>query len=107
MGYRYQGGCSGKDRSQPVTLEELRQSMIEGIGTDFGLRSARWMSRFGDGFRQVKKCRYARVFLLGDAAHTHSPIGGQGLNLWCSGCSEFRLEIGHGCHRQSFCFFTR
>ena len=69
------------DRSAPVTLEELRHAMIEGIGSDFGLRSARWMSRFGDGFRQVKNYRYQRVFLVGDAAHTHSPIGGQGLNL--------------------------
>lgn len=70
-----------QDRYAPVTLEELRQAMIEGIGTDFGLCSARWLSRFGDGFRQVQQYRHQRVFLLGDAAHTHSPIGGQGLNL--------------------------
>ncbi len=70
-----------RDRYAPVTLDELRQAMIEGIGTDFGLRAARWLSRFGDSFRQVNQYRYQRVFLLGDAAHTHSPIGGQGLNL--------------------------
>lgn len=82
------------DRSQPVTLEELRQAMIEGIGTDFGLRSARWMSRFGDGFRQVKKYRYRRVFLLGDAAHTHSPIGGQGLNLGVQDAVNLGWKLG-------------
>lgn len=69
------------DRSAPVTLAELRQMLIEGLGTDFGLRQARWMSRFTDGFRQVAEYRHGRVFLAGDAAHTHAPIGGQGLNL--------------------------
>lgn len=69
------------DRNAPVTLEELRQTMLEGLGTDFGLRHARWMSRFTDGFRQAAAYRHGRVFLAGDAAHTHAPIGGQGLNL--------------------------
>lgn len=82
------------DRSQPVTLEELRKAMLEGIGKDFGLRSSRWMSRFGDGFRQVKKYRYQRVFLLGDAAHTHSPIGGQGLNLGIQDAVNLGWKLG-------------
>lgn len=82
------------DRSAPVTLDELRQTMIEGIGTDFGLRSARWMSRFSDGFRQVTKYRYGRVFLLGDAAHTHSPIGGQGLNLGVQDAMNLGWKLG-------------
>ncbi len=82
------------DRTAPVTLEEVRQAMMEGIGTDFGLQSARWMSRFGDGFRQVKKYRYQRVFLLGDAAHTHSPIGGQGLNLGVQDAVNLGWKLG-------------
>ncbi|MER6762734.1 MULTISPECIES: FAD-dependent monooxygenase [Amycolatopsis] len=69
------------DRRAPVTLDELRETMIDGIGTDYGLREARWMSRFSDGCRQADEYRSGRVFLAGDAAHTHSPIGGQGLNL--------------------------
>ena len=69
------------DRSARVSLAELRQAMLEGIGDDYGLREARWTSRFTDGFRQVDRYRNGRVFLAGDAAHTHSPIGGQGLNL--------------------------
>ncbi|MGF6883578.1 2-polyprenyl-6-methoxyphenol hydroxylase-like FAD-dependent oxidoreductase [Nocardia sp. GAS34] len=69
------------DRTAPVTLDELREVMREGLGTDYGLREARWMSRFADGFRQVTEYRRGRVFLAGDAGHTHSPIGGQGLNL--------------------------
>ncbi|AVS96104.1 3-(3-hydroxyphenyl)propionate hydroxylase [Paracidovorax avenae] len=69
------------DSKARVTLGELREAMSDGLGTDFGLRSARWMSRFTDGFRQAARYRRGRVFLAGDAAHTHSPIGGQGLNL--------------------------
>ncbi|WP_280470603.1 FAD-dependent monooxygenase [Nocardia farcinica] len=69
------------DRTAPVTLEELREVMREGLGTDYGLSGARWMSRFSDGFRHVTDYRHGRVFLAGDAGHTHAPIGGQGLNL--------------------------
>lgn len=69
------------DRSAPVTLDELREVMHDGLGTDYGLRDARWASRFSDGFRQATHYRRGRVFLAGDAAHTHAPIGGQGLNL--------------------------
>lgn len=87
------------DRSAQVTLEELRQAMIEGIGTDFGLHTARWMSRFGDGFRQVTKYRYQRVFLLGDAAHTHSPIGGQGLNLGIQDAMNLGWKLGQVLNR--------
>ncbi|WP_405163643.1 FAD-dependent monooxygenase [Nocardia sp. NBC_01499] len=69
------------DRNAPVTLDELREVMRDGLGTDYGLSAARWMSRFSDGFRQITEYRQGRVFLAGDAGHTHSPIGGQGLNL--------------------------
>lgn len=69
------------DRTAPVSLAELREVMQDGLGTDYGLREARWASRFSDGFRQAEHYRRGRVFLAGDAGHTHAPIGGQGLNL--------------------------
>jgi hypothetical protein len=69
-----------KAGSEP-TLEELRAPLVALYGQDFGLRRARWLSRFTDATRQAASYRSGRVLLAGDAAHIHSPMGGQGLNL--------------------------
>jgi 2-polyprenyl-6-methoxyphenol hydroxylase-like FAD-dependent oxidoreductase len=69
------------DRSAPPTLDEVRQQLRAFAGTDFGVHSPRWLSRFGDAARQAERYRVGRVLLAGDAAHVHSPVGGQGLNL--------------------------
>ncbi|WP_437322066.1 monooxygenase [Sorangium sp. So ce385] len=69
------------DRSEPVTLDELRGSVRRILGTDFGMRGARWLSRFGNATRLAERYRVGRAFLAGDAAHIHFPMGGQGLNV--------------------------
>lgn len=60
-------------------MEELRAGLHHVYGTDFGLRSASWISRFTDATRQAAAYRNGRVLIAGDAAHIHPPQGGQGM----------------------------
>ncbi|MER7131129.1 FAD-dependent monooxygenase [Streptosporangium saharense] len=69
------------DRDAPVTFETLRETFVRIAGTDYGMHSPRWVSRYGDAARQAERYRVGRVLLAGDAAHIHFPAGGQGLNM--------------------------
>ena len=62
------------------TLRDLSEALIAVRGTDYGVHSPTWISRFTDTTRQAASYREGRVLLAGDAAHVHYPVGGQGLS---------------------------
>jgi 3-(3-hydroxy-phenyl)propionate hydroxylase len=61
------------------TLRDLSEALIAVWGTDYGVHSPTFISRFTDMARQAVSYRNGRVLLAGDAAHVHYPVGGQGL----------------------------
>ncbi len=68
-------------RTGEPTLRDLSEALIAVYGTDYGIHSPTWISRFTDMARQAASYRKGRVLLAGDAAHVHYPVGGQGLNI--------------------------
>ena len=66
--------------SEP-TIDDLREGLVAVYGTDYGIHGLTWITRFTDMTRQAAAYRAGRVLLAGDAAHIHSPVGGQGLNI--------------------------
>lgn len=76
------------------TLKELRQGLIEVFGTDFGVHSPTWLSRFTDATRQAASYRVGRVLLAGDAAHVHSPSGGVGIGLGVQDAVNLGWKLG-------------
>ncbi len=83
------------------TLRDLSEALIAVYGTDYGIHSPTWISRFTDMTRQAAAYRKGRVLLAGDAAHVHSPIGGQGLNTGVQDAVNLGWKLAQVVHRTS------
>ena len=86
--------------SEP-TLRDLREGLIAVYGTDYGIHSPTWITRFTDVTRQAAAYRDRRVLLAGDAAHVHSPVGGQGLNTGVQDAVNLGWKLAQVVHRTS------
>lgn len=76
------------------TLADLSRCLIGVFGTDFGVHNPTWLSRFTDATRQAVSYRQGRVLLAGDAAHVHSPTGGQGIGLGLQDAVNLGWKLG-------------
>jgi 2-polyprenyl-6-methoxyphenol hydroxylase-like FAD-dependent oxidoreductase len=77
----------------PVADAEVSDILRRAMGTDYGIASISWRSRFHCDERQVRSYRHGRVFLAGDAAHVHSPMGGQGMNTGIQDAANLAWKI--------------
>src|SRR5262249_12260281 len=75
------------------TLDDLSQALTAVWGTDFGVHSPTWISRFTDMTRQAAAYRAGRVLLAGDAAHVHPPHGGPGPNTGVQGARNLGWKL--------------
>jgi 2-polyprenyl-6-methoxyphenol hydroxylase-like FAD-dependent oxidoreductase len=98
----YRVMCWDRDRQEPdnvpVEVQDVRAVLKAVHGTDFGLHDPRWMSRFHSDERQVPQYRVGRVFLAGDAAHVHSPAGGQGMNTGMQDAANLSWKLAGAVH---------
>ncbi|ARH94496.1 FAD-dependent monooxygenase [Streptomyces sp. MOE7] len=85
-------------REVPVTEDEIRHGLSTVFGTRVHLLELRYASRITNASRQVEQYRHGRVFLAGDAAHVHLPLGGQGMNTGMQDAFNLGWKLGAAVH---------
>jgi 2-polyprenyl-6-methoxyphenol hydroxylase-like FAD-dependent oxidoreductase len=90
----YDFARAGVPAAEPVSLAEVRDGLARITGQDFGARDMYWSARYRSESRQVPAYRRGRIFLAGDAAHTHSPAGAQGMNTGLQDAVNLGWKLG-------------
>ncbi|MGW2254738.1 FAD-dependent monooxygenase [Kitasatospora sp. NPDC001660] len=85
-------------REAPVTEEEIREGLRIVFGSRVRLLELRYARRITDAARQVARYRHGRVFLAGDAAHVHLPLGAQGMNTGMQDALNLGWKLGAAVH---------
>ena len=88
------GSSVDPGRDQPVEAAEIRSILEEVVGAPLELRELRYATRITNAARQASAYRVNRVFLAGDAAHVHLPIGGQGMNTGIQDAVNLGWKLG-------------
>jgi 2-polyprenyl-6-methoxyphenol hydroxylase-like FAD-dependent oxidoreductase len=83
---------------EPITVGEIRDAFQSIAGDDYGMGEPRWSTRFLSERRQARTYRVGRVFLAGDAAHVHSPVGGQGMNTGIQDAMNLGWKLAAAVH---------
>ncbi len=78
--YRVLGVIPSADADKTITFEEIEKNFSERAGMPAQILDPAWISTYRAHHRHAKSFREGRCFIIGDAAHIHSPVGGQGMN---------------------------
>jgi 2-polyprenyl-6-methoxyphenol hydroxylase-like FAD-dependent oxidoreductase len=87
--------CAAEASAEPdeVTLSLVQQIVTERVAASIGIRDPVWLSDFRINARMVDRFRDRRVFVAGDAAHIHSPLGGQGIATGIQDASNLAWKL--------------
>ncbi|KQC01727.1 FAD-dependent monooxygenase [Pedobacter sp. Hv1] len=86
---------------KPITLQHVQEVLRRISNTDVTINTLHTATTWTDRARQATTYRNGRVFLAGDAAHIHSPLGGQGLNLGLGDAMNLGWKLATTIHKQA------
>ena len=95
----FDGGAAHK--AEPVTMEQVQEALRRVSTTDVTISTLHAATTWTDRARQATSYRNGRVFLAGDAAHIHSPLGGQGLNLGLGDAMNLGWKLAAAIHKRA------
>ncbi len=90
------------DEGEPEnpSLEEFQSHVASRISDTFKISNPDWLTGFNIHHRQIEQYHHGRIFLAGDAAHIHSPMGGQGLNTGMQDVYNLAWKLAYVQHKK-------